>query len=704
MAKILKEKSVIKTNSETTALKFTVGNNNAMIMQLLRNNYSNPIQTPVQEIISNALDAQKEINNSDQPLNITLPSELSPILKIRDFGPGLSPERLAIFLQYVESTKREDENGIGGYGIGAKAPFLYTDSFTILNYHKGIKHTYLAEISSTPEGALHQLGEEKTKEKDGLEIQIPIKTEDIQQFQNAVYRRTFFLKVKPNILGISKFEISPEYSDDLFMMSGPHGMILKDTPAFLSDLENDIIVVEGVPYSNPWDDKIKPLCSSGAQVLFFKTGEITIPPHREGIFLNESNMSAILARRGKLSDQIKGFVEKSLIHDDLDGQIETFKNITSYFDDSFAPVLNSIKNKNFKIQESGSYSSQPFQVSFNVDKWVKITESFRVKSGSRGSAPKIKEREELDKDLHIFSKTSNGYSRHELLWINDDCPDLTAEEKLRKIQSYFYQKSERRQSYVIQLIKDFSHAHIKLSQMFEVKVKKEYKPRDKNLLVYYRLAWNKNIGGDESFREKHTIMSDKDYESKGKHVIVTTERNNIYAKNLNKYSQEYQNSIILYLISKGIEVLACSKDAKSNFPKAIDFEDVLENPLKTAPLSHEEKLLFLGHINTKVKGLFNLYYLKQKDMLPHYKKIVNPEVRDVFMFLYYMNNVDDIQTKYLTKEFCQKISSKELNKELNEILNKGNEILKKMPILEYVSEGDDEKISVLIDYINGNSK
>jgi C4-dicarboxylate-specific signal transduction histidine kinase len=89
-----------KTNSTVQSQKFKIGNE-AMMIDIARNRlYSEPIQTLVQEYISNARDANRE-SQSKRPIEVTAPSEDDLVLRIRDFGPGLSPERVAeVFIQY----------------------------------------------------------------------------------------------------------------------------------------------------------------------------------------------------------------------------------------------------------------------------------------------------------------------------------------------------------------------------------------------------------------------------------------------------------------------------------------------------------------------------------------------------------------------------------------------------------------------------
>ena len=113
-----------------------------MIFDILRSKmYSNPILAICREISCNARDAHREVGKPDVPVQIMLPNHFDPNYRIKDFGPGISPDRISnIFIQYTASTKRDDNIQTGGFGLGAKTPFAYSDSFAINTNFQGIKN------------------------------------------------------------------------------------------------------------------------------------------------------------------------------------------------------------------------------------------------------------------------------------------------------------------------------------------------------------------------------------------------------------------------------------------------------------------------------------------------------------------------------------------------------------------------------------
>lgn len=139
--------------------------------------YSNPIRSIIRELTTNAI----EVSPPGKPPIIHVPSSLAPTFSIRDFGPGLS--RQAMFDIYAvagASTKRDSNEYIGAFGLGAKSPFAYTDSYSVDSYHDGHKSSYLIyrDPAGIPTMSLISTNPYRTTET-GLHITIGVKPSDV---------------------------------------------------------------------------------------------------------------------------------------------------------------------------------------------------------------------------------------------------------------------------------------------------------------------------------------------------------------------------------------------------------------------------------------------------------------------------------------------------------------------------------------------
>lgn len=255
--KINTNNSNLKTNNTgAESIEFGIGDVSTII-DILRNRlYANPIRTLTQEYLCNARDSHRDSGHRDTPVSVTLPTKLDSVLKIRDYGTGLSPERVRdVFVNYGSSTKRADNTQTGGFGIGAKSAWAYTDSFTVLSYYDGKLRSYIAHTGKNSNGTLELISEDDTNEPNGVEVQIPIRESDIEQFVYAVYRCTFFWDVKPELKGITKLEIPASWLDSGKNVSFKNGnwfLLHKDefTKRLFDAYQPDVFVlIDKIPYS-----------------------------------------------------------------------------------------------------------------------------------------------------------------------------------------------------------------------------------------------------------------------------------------------------------------------------------------------------------------------------------------------------------------------------------------------------------------------
>ena len=283
----------------------------AHIFNVLRNQlYTDKIGAVVREYSANAYDANVEIGKPNTPIRVTLPSPLSKVFKIRDFGRGLSEQDIQdIYCFYGESTKRQSNAFIGQLGLGSKSAFAYGDNFVINSFTDGKVRSYNAFIDPSGIGQIALLSTQNTTEANGVEIVIPVKGEDSNYFSRAVKRYLRFFKVRPEIIGMDKGEYDKIFSKPI---SAGNGW------SFYENLDDNrpMAVMGNIAYpidrsalkfvaGNDLDTQIGYLFNSSI-VVDFGIGDLDVAASREGLQYTDRTIQNI---KTKASEIIKVLVD-----------------------------------------------------------------------------------------------------------------------------------------------------------------------------------------------------------------------------------------------------------------------------------------------------------------------------------------------------------------------------------------------------------
>ncbi len=250
--KLAAHDNALETNIEVVSQDFGIGDIGVLIGMLRKNVYQHRIRTLVQEYMCNGRDAAREIG-SNKRIIVSVPNELSPVFKVRDFGPGITPQRMSkVFTQYGNSTKRKTNGQAGGFGIGAKSAWAYTDSFTIITTTGGVKRTYVAHLGANNQGRMDLLSEVETTEESGTEIQVAIKPSDSREFRQSVFRACYFWTdaERPELRGPNQTFNGPTKHVVGMMIGKELEINANPIPDFIQmDYHAKcLMVVDGVPY------------------------------------------------------------------------------------------------------------------------------------------------------------------------------------------------------------------------------------------------------------------------------------------------------------------------------------------------------------------------------------------------------------------------------------------------------------------------
>lgn len=304
------------------------------ITTLLSSNlYSDPEQSFIREIVSNAWDSHVEAGNTDTPVIIRFQSEnYSKSITIRDYGTGLSPERFAeVYCNIGSSTKRDSNNFIGGFGIGKYSSLACSNTVYITSYYNGIAYYYIM-VKSGNSITTNLLREQPTTEKNGVEVTIR-NIDNFYIYSQALDYIIFF----PNIYvdGISHHSNSVKLKRfNNFAAAScrvAHKLLLgnvlypcnksllpKDVACFITAIENTGIVIK------------------------FDIGELGITPNRENIIYTSDTIDKISEKIRKAKDELLGMANSLLSKDytDIYEFYSIFKSAI-YYD----PITNAINDQ-----------------------------------------------------------------------------------------------------------------------------------------------------------------------------------------------------------------------------------------------------------------------------------------------------------------------------------------------------------------------
>jgi hypothetical protein len=296
----------IEMSSDLDETMFSIGDP-SIVFDILRSKmYSNPILAICREITCNARDAHREVKTPDLPIHIYLPNTIEPYYKVKDFGPGISPQRIAdIYTKYGCSTKREDDTLTGSFGLGAKSGWAYSDSFSISTNVDGIAYHYTAFIDETRVGKLVLNHQAPTKLPNGTEIQIPVLPQNFNDFAIYTEQACRWWDVKPIIKGNAI-----EWKTFKNILEGDKWAITVSSNHW-DYSRHARMIIDGIEY--PLDiDALRKYASSklidacrGDFVMTFGIGELSLSASREQIYLDSRTQKVIRARLETIKNKIK---------------------------------------------------------------------------------------------------------------------------------------------------------------------------------------------------------------------------------------------------------------------------------------------------------------------------------------------------------------------------------------------------------------
>ena len=278
--------------------------NSAEFFQILSSTlYSDQMLAVVRETTCNAWDAHVESGRTDMPIQITVDSTK---VVIRDFGHGIHHDNMGpIYGIYGASTKKNDGLQTGGFGLGCKAPFAYTDHFQVTSNHAGTKTIYSMSKSSAQVGgkpAIIPITSFATEDT-GLEVSINIKRENMPRFlklfqlivrngeMNAeingkLAEVTPYSKAKNGFVILSRTPMHEKNTSSRICVRYGNVIYPLTAHAELKDYQALTSMLDRMPRSNGYNN-------NNTLVLLAPPHSISVTPSREALSMQEHTINTV---------------------------------------------------------------------------------------------------------------------------------------------------------------------------------------------------------------------------------------------------------------------------------------------------------------------------------------------------------------------------------------------------------------------------
>lgn len=337
------------------------------LAELMSNSvYSDKFGSIIREVTSNAIDATREAG-SDKLVEIKIESAAQmsnqvSTLKIRDFGVGITPDRMDnIFTQYFASTKRDTNEQIGGFGIGAKSPFAYTPLFFVETHTEGVTRKYILEKTES-DRTCTLMDEYEEDAESGTCVTIPIQTgKDEKLFIKAIKKQLVFLSNKVTILVPVKYKFKmptvTDYGEILCIEN------LGEWDAEYTDFEGIMICLGDIYYEIPHVDE---RAGSRNFAIKFPIGSLSPTLSRESIEINDSARQLIIDKLNEIDLLFdKWRVDQSKPVSRMEDILDTHNRYVKYpnTDETVCTGHNRGYNSN-KISVKTIYEGWPQQISY----------------------------------------------------------------------------------------------------------------------------------------------------------------------------------------------------------------------------------------------------------------------------------------------------------------------------------------------------
>ena len=346
----------LTTNQKNVSMSLGLADQKKAI-ELLYSQYSYPIQTCVQELVSNAFDAHRDANKEHVPVKITLPNELNEFyFSVRDYGNSMDDNTIKnVYLQVNASTKSNSNKAIGGFGIGSKTPWAYVDTYILKTFLNGLETQYALVKGRSSVSVVYQ---GKTAEPNGTEVLFKTKDRDKETFKEAVRRISLCAKVKPIVNANIDLNFKKEYKinnvislvkDDQLT----NGKIFANLGGVLYRISDTFFESKDAPWNHKDNhDRLDRLLRKASRlVINLPIGALMPLQTREGLFTQGEEGQQNKAVLKKVFKYVEEVLESTL--DAKEKEVTSPEKAIDYFSDGMLSSRKEFKFGDIYINSTG---------------------------------------------------------------------------------------------------------------------------------------------------------------------------------------------------------------------------------------------------------------------------------------------------------------------------------------------------------------
>ena len=310
--------------------------------------YSNKILAVVRELSTNAYDSHIDAGKADVAFDVHLPTPLEPVFFIRDYGTSMDHDScMQLYTTYFRSTRNNSNDAVGCLGLGSKAPFAYSDTFTVEAYLNGTCRIYSAYKNEDGSPVFSLMEEVPSSEQNGIKVSINVNDYDTNRFRVEASKVYEYFKVRPNFVG-EKIEFK-----------NPNKVLAGDNWYFDDDQSNNLIIMGQIAYplvanqlttgENNSSQISNFINYSDGLRIFVNIGDVDITPSRESLSYSRETKTNITSILHNIMSDITFKIEEQ-----IKNQPSLYKARTKYI--QISDQCSSIKSAVESLQKSISWN------------------------------------------------------------------------------------------------------------------------------------------------------------------------------------------------------------------------------------------------------------------------------------------------------------------------------------------------------------